>query len=82
MQRVPFNGEPTTNDYIRGRISGFITVLTGMPDMTYGYAWREWEKKPDYLTKYVATEEQHEAIMECIKKYYPKACIGVRIVES
>ena len=74
------NGAPATNDYIRGRISGFVTVLTGMPDMTYG--WTTDKTTRDWLTKYTATEEQHEAIKACIEKYYPDAYAGVRVIEK
>ena len=73
------NGAPATNDYIRGRISGFITVLTGMPDMTYG--WTTDKTTRDWLTKYIATEDQHKAIKACIEKYYPDAYVGVRVIE-
>jgi hypothetical protein len=77
---VLINGEPMTNEYIRGRISGFIAVLTGMPDK--GYPWRTWEDGLGWTTRYDATEEQHEAIRACIEKYYPNAYAGVKVIEK
>jgi hypothetical protein len=74
------NGEPMTNDYIRGRISGFVTVLTGMPEK--GYPWKVWEDAGDYLMRYDATEEEHAAIKACLDKYYPDAYAGVRVIEK
>jgi hypothetical protein len=74
------NGAPATNDYIRGRISGFITVLTDMPDMTYGWVCDKTER--EWITKYIATEEQHKAIVACIEKYYSNAFAGVRVIEN
>jgi hypothetical protein len=77
--KILINGATVTNDYIRGRISGFITVITGMPEMTYG--WSHGECMCDWITKYNATKEQHEAIVECIGRYYPDAVVGVIVVE-
>lgn len=74
------NGSAATNAYIRGRISGFVTVLTGMPDK--GYAWKTWGDERDWLMRYDATEEQHKAVKTCIEKYYPDAYAGVRVVEK
>lgn len=73
------NGAPATNEYIRGRISGIIHVLSGMPEK--GYAWKTQEEELDWTIRYDATEEQHEAIKAYIEKYYPNAYAGVRVVE-
>ena len=75
------NGEPITNAYIRGRISGFVTVITGMPDK--GYPWRTLDEDvTDVIMRYDATEEQSCLIKACIDKYYPDAYAGVRVIEK
>lgn len=65
-----------TNTYIRGRISGMIYVLTGQPEMTFG--WAKARGDIHYMTKVVATEEQLTAITDCIKKVYPDAILLVK----
>lgn len=73
------NGAPATNEYIRGRISGFVAVLTGMPDK--GYPWMVDADERDWFMRYDATEEQHNTIVACIEKYYPNAFAGAKVVE-
>ena len=70
---------PATNDYIKGRISGIIHVLTGMPEKQY--VWMGYTDNPDLRVRFDATQEQCEAIRACIGKLYSKAFMGVRVVE-
>lgn len=68
-----------TNDYIRGRISGMIYVLTGQPEMTYG--WCTARGGVHLLTRVDVEAEQMEAIKNCINKVYPDAILLVKEVE-
>lgn len=56
------------NEYIEGRISGMIYVLTGMPNSRY--AWRKHEDDERSYLNFKATEEQYNAICEAIDKTY------------
>lgn len=68
-----------SNSYVRGRINGMIFVLTGMPEVSFGYA--KSKDGVEWVMCYVATEEQHKAVVECLEKHYPKAFVGWKEVE-
>ena len=63
------------SDYIRGRISGMIYVLTGQPEK--GFAWRTVAGHGHWIMLVLATEEQIAAITDCVKKVYPEAILAV-----
>lgn len=68
----------TTNQYVNGRISGIIYMLTGMPEIEM--AWGE--EKFNTVMPFKATEEQSKAVHECLNKMYaPKFYVGIREVE-
>ena len=67
---------PAVNNYIMGRISGIIYVLSGMPEKEY--VWKIESDGRDCLLIYEASEEQHLAITRCIHHRYPKAYVGAR----
>ena len=67
-----------TSEYIRGRISGIIYALSGMPKK--GYGWRVEADGRDWFLCFNATEDQKRSIVECIETLYPKAFMGVREV--
>ena len=68
------------NDYIIGRINGYIYILTGMPEIEYG--WGVSEDGKDCFIRYKATEEQNRSVVECIEKNYSKAFAGIRVIEE
>ena len=56
------------NDYIRGRISGIIYALSGMPEE--GYGWMRDADNGNELLCFDCTEEQYTAITATINKLY------------
>lgn len=66
------------DEYIEGRISGVIYVLTGMPEDS-GYTYIEDGK--DAMMQFDATEGQAKAVAECINKLYPEVYAGIKMAE-
>ena len=66
-----------TNNYINGRISGIIYVLTGMPKKGYPI----WNGDLDTVMRFDATEEQAKAVADCVNNLYPNIYVGMREVE-
>ena len=65
-----------TNDYIRGRISGMIDVLTGQPEI--GYGWCMARGDVHWMTAFSANDEEYKSVIECVEKYYPNAILLVK----
>lgn len=57
------------NDFQRGRISGIIYCLTGMPEVMC--AWYRTSGDNGYEIPYHATEEQHRQVVDVIAKSFP-----------
>jgi hypothetical protein len=70
---------PATNGYIKGRVSGIIYALTGMPEKEY--VWMESADGLDVTMRFDTTPDQSKIIVNCINKLYPNAYVGVRVVE-
>lgn len=68
----------TANDYDRGRISGLIHVLTGMPKREY--AW-ERNNNYDWTKMFDAEKEQSWAVADCLNRMYPTTYMGMMEVE-
>lgn len=68
-----------TNEYMRGRISGMIYVLTGQAHR--GYAWRKAPGDNHWIMQVLATDEQIVTISECIEKVYPDVIMLVTTKE-
>lgn len=66
------------NDYIRGRISGVVYVLSGRPKREYAWIW---DCELDWTWMFEASEEQANVIQECLNKMYPNTFVGMRQVE-
>ena len=56
------------NDYIVGRISGIIHVLTGMPDK--GYPLKVCDDTGDVNVQFDCTDEQYQRVIETIDRMY------------
>lgn len=69
-----------TTTYIRGQISGMIFVLTDMPADYSGFAKKNFTDD-DWDLRYMASEEQQSAILDCLYRKYPEAIVGVKEVE-
>lgn len=65
------------NEYIEGRISGIIYVLSGMPDSGYVIM----HDGPDTMMRFDGTEDQVKAVADCLNKLYPEIYAGMRLAE-
>ena len=66
------------NDYMRGRISGMIYILTRKPDR--GFPWRSRETDNHWITTTLCSEETFKEIVETIEHAYPGAIVETRKV--
>lgn len=66
------------NQFMMGRIGGVVYVLSGRPKREY--AWVQ-DDDCDLTWMFEATEGQADEIRECLNEMYPKAFVGMRVVE-
>lgn len=69
----------TANDYIMGRISGIIYVLTGMPKRQY-----PWERNHEYdwtMMFDAENDTQAWAVADCLNNMHPTSYLGMICVE-
>lgn len=66
------------NDYIRGRISGMIYILTRKPDMSFG--WSSKYREDRWLTKTQCNEDIFYEIIKTVEHVYPGVIIETRIL--
>jgi hypothetical protein len=64
------------NDYIKGRISGIVDALTGMPEVRY--CWKSVNDGIEWTLNFDATEEQRRSVMEALNKCHFDAFVGIR----
>ena len=72
VREIVFDGRKL-NQYQRGRISGMVYVLAGMPDNGYGWCTNDDGSVVIKLVK--CTDEQYETIIKTIDKVYPEALV-------
>ena len=56
------------NEYIQGRISGIVHVLSGMP--AKGYGWMRHDDDGRETLTFECTEEQYQTIVTSVKNLY------------
>lgn len=66
------------NDYMRGRISGMIYILTRKPDK--GFPWRSNEIHDLWYFRTMCSEEVFKEIIETIDRVYRGAIVETRQV--
>jgi hypothetical protein len=71
--------EPGMTEYVKGRISGAMNVLTGATDK--GYPWKVDLDELDCTKQFDATYDQYMAVMDWINTWYPEQFVGVREIE-
>lgn len=72
MYKIVLDGKKTS-DYIRGRISGIIYVLTRKPDK--GFPWKCEQTENRWTLTTVCSEEVFNDIIETINRVYPGVII-------
>lgn len=72
MYEIVLDGKKTS-DYIRGRISGIIYVLTRKPDK--GFPWKCERTENRWTLTTVCSEEVFNDIIETINRVYPGVII-------
>lgn len=74
---VVLDGKMTT-EYTRGRINGIIYVLSGMPQISYGYTREATEYFDHYITAFEGDEDMCQTIGKTINELYPGVIIQIR----
>lgn len=64
-----------TTDYIRGRISGMIHVLAGMPDK--GFAWLVTDDYSSWRLAFEGDDQLCQTVVEAVNRFYPNAILEV-----
>lgn len=75
MHYVVLDGNKTS-EYSRGRVSGIIYALTGMPKK--GYAWRVTDDGCCWEHGFDCDIATRDTITQAINKLYPDAILKVR----
>ena len=66
------------NDYMRGRISGMVYILTRKPDK--GFPWKSREADNQWIVTTQCSEEVFKEIFETIDRVYWGAIVSTRLV--
>lgn len=69
MRRTVMLDSRKLNDYQKGRISGIIYALSGMPEKTY--PWRMHKDSVYWIATFDGTDKQYCAVIDAIERAYP-----------
>ena len=78
IYEIVFDGTKQ-NDYVRGRISGMIYILTRKPKV--GFPWRNKEVGTRWIVTTQCSEEVFKEIIETIEHVYPGVIVETRQVD-
>lgn len=71
-REIVFDGTKL-NDYKKGRISGMVYILAGMPKKTWG--WGRRDNRNEWVWFFECPEGKYNTIVETIESVYPGVII-------
>ena len=77
IYEIGLDGE-MLNDYMRGRISGMIHILTRKPNKSF--PWESNDDRDRWFVTTLCSEEVFKEIVETIEHDYPGCIVETRVV--